>query len=122
MEANDIKSVSTEVSTKMKAAIEHLRRELVGVRTGRASIAILEPVHVEAYGSSMPINQVAGLSIPEPTMIVAQPFEPVADGHDREGHPGREPRPQPDQRRQGDPDPDPAAHRRAPQGAVEAGA
>jgi len=42
MEANDVKSVSTEVSTKMKTAIEHLRRELVGVRTGRASIAILD--------------------------------------------------------------------------------
>ena len=80
MEANDIKSVSTEVSTKMKAAIEHLRRELVGVRTGRASIAILDPVHIDAYGSSMPLNQVASLSIPEPTMIVAQPFDPSLMG------------------------------------------
>jgi ribosome recycling factor len=80
MEANDIKSVTTEVTSKMKAAIEHLRRELVGVRTGRASIAILEPVHVDAYGSSMPVNQVAGLSVPEPTMIVAQPFDPSLMG------------------------------------------
>ena len=80
MEANDIKSVSTEVATKMKAAIEHLRHELVGVRTGRASIAILDPVHIEAYGSNMPLNQVASLSIPEPTMIVAQPFDPSLMG------------------------------------------
>jgi ribosome recycling factor len=49
---------------------------LSGVRTGRASVTILDSVHVEAYGSHMPINQVASLSIPEPTMIVAQPFDP----------------------------------------------
>jgi ribosome recycling factor len=60
----------------MDAQIEHVRRELYGVRTGRASVTILDSVHVEAYGSHMPINQVASLSIPEPTMIVAQPFDP----------------------------------------------
>jgi ribosome recycling factor len=60
----------------MDAQIEHVRRELSGVRTGRASVTILDSVHVEAYGSHMPINQVASLSIPEPTMIVAQPFDP----------------------------------------------
>jgi ribosome recycling factor len=53
-----------------------VRREFSGVRTGRASVTILDAVHVEAYGSSMPLNQVASLSIPEPTMIVAQPFDP----------------------------------------------
>ena len=47
-----------------------------GVRTGRASVTILDGVHVDAYGSKMPLNQVAGLSIPEPTLIVAQPFDP----------------------------------------------
>ena len=46
------------------------------MRTGRASVTILDGVHVEAYGSKMPLNQVAGLSIPEPTLIVAQPFDP----------------------------------------------
>jgi len=56
--------------------IDHVRRELGGVRTGRASVNILDSVHVEAYGSQMPINQVASLSIPEPTLIVAQPFDP----------------------------------------------
>jgi ribosome recycling factor len=80
MEANDIKSVATEVTTKMKAAVEHLRRELAGVRTGRATIGILDPVHVDAYGSHMPLNQVAGLSVPEPTLIVAQPFDPSLTG------------------------------------------
>jgi ribosome recycling factor len=50
------------------------------VRTGRASVAILDSVHVEAYGSMMPLNQVASLSIPEPTLIVAQPFDPSLMG------------------------------------------
>jgi ribosome recycling factor len=64
----------------MTAQIEHVRRELGGVRTGRASVTILDTVHVDAYGSHMPLNQVASLSIPEPTMIVAQPFDPSLMG------------------------------------------
>ena len=60
----------------MTAALDHLTHEFAGVRTGRASVTILDNVHVEAYGSKMPLNQVAGLSIPEPTLIVAQPFDP----------------------------------------------
>jgi ribosome recycling factor len=51
-----------------------------GVRTGRASVNILDAVHVEAYGSSMPLNQVATLSVPEPTMIAVQPFDPTLLG------------------------------------------
>ena len=50
------------------------------MRTGRASVTILDSVHVEAYGSHMPVNQVASLSIPEPTLIVAQPFDPSLMG------------------------------------------
>ena len=64
----------------MDAQIDHVRRELGGVRTGRASVTILDTVHVEAYGSPMPLNQVASLSIPEPTLIVAQPFDPSLMG------------------------------------------
>src|SRR6187200_2161976 len=60
----------------MNVVLEHVRHELAGVRTGRASVTILDNVHVEAYGSRMPLNQIAGLSIPEPTLIVAQPFDP----------------------------------------------
>jgi ribosome recycling factor len=60
----------------MDAQIEHARRELGGVRTGRASVTLLDSVHVEAYGSMTPLNQVASLSIPEPTLIIAQPFDP----------------------------------------------
>ena len=65
-----------EVNKRMTAALEHVRHELAGVRTGRASVTILDSVHVEAYGAKMPLNQVAGLSVPEPTLIVAQPFDP----------------------------------------------
>jgi ribosome recycling factor len=76
MDVTDLKGLFAEVAKRMKAAIDHLHHEFAGVRTGRASVTILDNVHVEAYGSKMPLNQVAGLSIPEPTLIVAQPFDP----------------------------------------------
>jgi ribosome recycling factor len=76
MDVNDLKGLFAEVNKRMNTAIDHVKHELAGVRTGRASVGILEHVHVEAYGSKMPINQVATLSVPEPTLIVAQPFDP----------------------------------------------
>lgn len=76
MDANDLKGLFTEVNKRMTVAVDHLKHELAGVRTGRASTALLDHVQVEAYGSKMPMNQVAALSIPEPTLIVAQPFDP----------------------------------------------
>jgi ribosome recycling factor len=80
MDVSDLKGLFGEVKKRMDAQIDHVRRELGGVRTGRASVTILDAVHVEAYGSTMPINQVASLSIPEPTLIVAQPFDPSMMG------------------------------------------
>ncbi len=71
----DIKGLFAELKKRMDNQLEHVRREFGGVRTGRASVTILDSVHVEAYGSQVPLNQVASLSIPEPTMIVAQPFD-----------------------------------------------
>src|SRR3954447_10319043 len=76
MDASDIKTLIAEVNKRMNSTLEHVRHELAGVRTGRASVTILDSVHVEAYGAKMPLNQVAGLSIPEPALIVAQPFDP----------------------------------------------
>jgi ribosome recycling factor len=76
MDVNDLKGLYAEVSKRMNVALEHVKHELSGVRTGRASVTILDGVHVEAYGSKMPLNQLAGLSVPEPNMIVAQPFDP----------------------------------------------
>jgi ribosome recycling factor len=80
MDVNDLKSLSAEVKKRMDGAIEHVRKELSGLRTGRASVSLLDPVQVEAYGTNMPLNQVASLSIPEPTLIVAQPFDPSLMG------------------------------------------
>jgi ribosome recycling factor len=80
MDVNDLKSLSVEVKKRMDTSIEHVRRELSGLRSGRASVALLDPVQVEAYGSQMPLNQVASLSVPEPTLIVAQPFDPTLTG------------------------------------------
>jgi ribosome recycling factor len=76
MDANDLKGLYAEVAKRMSVALEHVKHELAGVRTGRASVGILDSVHVEAYGSRMPLNQIAGLSVPEPALIVAQPFDP----------------------------------------------
>ena len=76
MDVTDLKGLSAEVKKRMDAALEHVRKELSGVRTGRASINLLDPVHVDAYGTLVPLNQVASLSVPEPTCIVAQPFDP----------------------------------------------
>ena len=80
MDASDLKGLFGEVKKRMDAQLEFVRKELAGVRTGRASTGLLETVHVDAYGAKMPLNQVATLSIPEPSMIVAQPFDPSLMG------------------------------------------
>jgi ribosome recycling factor len=80
MDVNDLKGIFGEVNKRMDGILEHVKHELAGVRTGRASTALLDHVQVEAYGTKVPLNQVAGLSIPEPTLIVAQPFDPSLIG------------------------------------------
>jgi ribosome recycling factor len=80
MDVSDLKGLFAEVKKRMDGHIDHVRRELGGVRTGRASVNILDTVHVEAYGSMVPLNQVASLSVPEPAMIIAQPFDPSLMG------------------------------------------
>jgi ribosome recycling factor len=60
---------------KMKKAVEHVRHELATIRTGRASAALLDGVRVEYYGNPTPVNQVAAISIPEPRLLVIQPYE-----------------------------------------------
>src|SRR6187431_2797105 len=76
MDATDVKALHAEIKKRMDGQIDFVRKELAGVRTGRASTSMLDGVQVEAYGSKMPLNQVATLSIPEPALIVAQPFDP----------------------------------------------
>jgi ribosome recycling factor len=80
MDFNDLKGMFSEVKTRIDGAIDRVRRDMAGVRTGRATVGLLDGVQVEAYGSKMPINQVATLSVPEPAMIVAQPFDPSLMG------------------------------------------
>src|SRR5215471_19354284 len=75
MDVNDLKGLYGESNKRMNAALEHVKHELAGVRTGRAAVTMLDGIHVEAYGTKMPLNQVAGLSVPEPALIVAQPFD-----------------------------------------------
>jgi ribosome recycling factor len=64
-----------ELKRRMQGAIGALKTELSGLRTGRASAHLLDPVHVDAYGQSMPLNQVATVSIPQPRMISVQVWD-----------------------------------------------
>jgi ribosome recycling factor len=75
MDVSDLKGLFGEVRKRMDGHIEFVRKELAQVRTGRATTGLLDGIQVDAYGSRMPLNQVAGLSIPEPSMIIAQPFD-----------------------------------------------
>ena len=63
------------IKRRMDGAQEALRREFAGLRTGRASASLLEPITVDAYGSAMPLNQVATISVPEPRMITVQVWD-----------------------------------------------
>ncbi|MEI8393136.1 MAG: ribosome recycling factor [Rhodospirillaceae bacterium] len=65
----------SDVSRRMDGALESLRKELAGLRTGRASASLLEPITVDAYGSHMPLNQVATIGVPEPRMITVQVWD-----------------------------------------------
>lgn len=65
----------TELKRRMHGAVEALRHEFGGLRTGRAAASLLEPIHVEAYGASMPINQVATVTVPEPRLLSVQVWD-----------------------------------------------
>ncbi|KKB11414.1 ribosome-recycling factor [Devosia geojensis] len=64
-----------ELKSRMQKSIASLKDELAGLRTGRASASLLEPVQVEAYGSRMPLNQVATVTVPEPRMLSVQVWD-----------------------------------------------
>ena len=64
-----------DIQRRMHGAVESLKHDLVGLRTGRASTALLDPVQVEVYGANMPLNQVATVSVPEPRMISVQVWD-----------------------------------------------
>ena len=64
-----------DIQRRMAGATESLRHDLSGLRTGRASIALLDPVNVEVYGAQMPLNQVATVSAPEPRLLSVQVWD-----------------------------------------------
>ena len=64
-----------DIERRMDGAVNALRTEFAGLRTGRASASLLEPIHVEAYGARMPLNQVGTISVPEPRMISVQVWD-----------------------------------------------
>jgi ribosome recycling factor len=70
-----VKDTLNQAETKMKKAVEALRHHLNSIRTGRASPALVEHLHVEYYGSEMPLNQLANISAPEARMLVIQPWD-----------------------------------------------
>ena len=73
-----MKELFREVEVKMKQAVDHLHVDLKHLRTGRASLALLDGVIVDYYGSPTPLNQIASLSVPDATLIIAQPYDPTA--------------------------------------------
>jgi ribosome recycling factor len=64
-----------DLERRMNGAVEVLKQEFAGLRTGRASVHLLEPINVDAYGSSMPMNQVGTIGVPEPRMITVQVWD-----------------------------------------------
>lgn len=73
----EIKDIASDARKRMDAAVEDARKKLTTVRTGRASVSLLDNVTVEYYGTEMPLNQVATIHAPEPTMVTVQPFDPT---------------------------------------------
>ncbi|MEQ9690450.1 MAG: ribosome recycling factor, partial [Bauldia litoralis] len=65
----------SDLDRRMNGAISVLKTELTGLRTGRASVNLLEPIHVDVYGASMPLNQVATVSVPESRMLSVQVWD-----------------------------------------------
>ena len=112
--------MSTEIIAdadhKMARAVEAMERDFGGIRTGRASTALVERIHVEYYGTSTPLNQLAGISVPEPHQIVIQPWDRGVLGAIEKAHHQERHRPDAERRRHGGPAQHPAADRGASQG------
>ena len=71
----DMNALKTDLTRRMDSALDTLRRDFGGLRTGRASPGLLEPVKVEAYGTEVPITQVGTIGVPEPRMITVQVWD-----------------------------------------------
>lgn len=75
MADTDFAAVKKDIRRRMEGAVDVLKQEFGGLRTGRASINLLEPIQVEAYGSQMPMNQVGTIGVPEPRMLTVQVWD-----------------------------------------------
>ena len=73
----EIKEIANDARKRMDAAVDDARKKLATVRTGRASVSLLDNVTVEYYGTEMPLNQVGTIHAPESTMLTVQPFDPT---------------------------------------------
>lgn len=69
-------AVKQKLSTQMEQSLEHLKRDLAGLRTGRASVALLDGVRIDYYGTMTPLKQVSNISTPEARLLTIQPWEP----------------------------------------------
>ena len=72
---NNIKEVETNLKTRMDKALSDLQHDMAAIRTGRASLGILDHIRVDFYGTPTPLNQVANLHVPEPSLITIQPWD-----------------------------------------------
>jgi len=72
-----IKELIADAKSRMTASVDTVRRELATMRTGRASLAMLDGIRVDYYGTPTPLNQVGNLSTPDPTLITIQPWDPT---------------------------------------------
>ena len=70
-----IDDVKADAESKMKKTVEALKRELVGIRTGRASPALIEPLKVEYYGVATPLQQIAAIAAPEARLLTIKPYD-----------------------------------------------
>ncbi len=75
-----LKETFVQLRTRMEKAVEDFRKELAAIRTGRASVHMLDSVTVDYYGSAMPLNQIAQVHAPEAQLITVQPFDPSSLG------------------------------------------
>lgn len=73
----ELQDIYRDTELKMKHAMDHFHGDLKTVRTGRASLSMLDGVTADYYGTPTPLNQLANLAVPEATLIVAQPYDPT---------------------------------------------
>ena len=73
-----VETIIAEAKKRMKTSIETLKKEMSTIRTGRANASILDTIHVEYYGATMPLSQIASVSVPESSTLMISPFDKTA--------------------------------------------